>query len=731
MLIQRDVIRYGEDATTASDFRVVWAHGGEVVLFDLRAADTRLVHRTRDEVVAELADGTARILTDHAYDHHPNPARLTKAQKDRRDKLMRLLGPLLDRAPHIFDDQVRGRAIADIERRQLACTDKDEKKQFASAKTLHQAFDRFWRRGMSVNALTPSFEKCGRGTRTPGGAKLGAPVTPGMLPGVNVTTDVKAIFEKGLQRYYVSKRNARRKISLKAAYDMMAIDFFLDQVIDPVTGRETYPTKAEWEATGYPTFRQFRFWYDKRDDLLGIRRKREGASRYDKDLRGIVGTAVAGLMGAGSRFEIDSTPLDIGCVSEIDRTVPVGRPTFYQVTDVLTKLICGIYVGFENASWMAAGLAVRNVVENKVAFCERYGISISPEEWPCEGVLPARFLCDRGEWEGYDASAFVGKSTVTVEVAAPYRGDQKGSTEKKFDQFHRLLRTQLDGMIEKKVQERGDRDYRRDAVLNLREVTACVIEVAIFLNNSNKLIDYPRTREMIADRVRAVPVDLWRWCRERGMDELSRASVSQIEVAMLPVATATVTPEGYRFRKLLYKPADREQWSVFDRALQNGVSKVDVSYDPLWTDHVWLHGSKIDDDHVVLELTDKSVAYADISFGERDALGRDDHVDTALRRPQFHAGLARASNAMKRTNQAANDDRAAPLTAAQLQGGKANRKLEVEAERNGRERTSRPSAPAAPAAPAAVVKPLRDALEGPIKDQSATDRKNRQSKFLS
>ncbi|OQW42393.1 MAG: hypothetical protein A4S12_00630 [Proteobacteria bacterium SG_bin5] len=725
MLIQRDVIRYGEDPATAADYRVVWAHGGEVVLFDLKAPDTRLIRRSRDEVVGELNDGTACIVTEHAYDHHPNPARLTEAQKARRDKLMGLIGPMLDRAPDVFDDRVRGHLIAEVERRQLACTDKDEKKRLASAKTLHQAFDRFWRRGMSVNALTPSFEKCGRGPRTPGETKLGAPVTEGMLPGVNVTDAVKQIFEKGLQRYYVSKRNARRKVSLKAAYDMMAADFFIDRAVDPVTGKETYPAKPEWQATGYPTFRQFRFWYDKRDDLLGIRRKREGASRYDKDLRGIVGTAVAGLMGAGSRFEIDSTPLDIGCVSEIDRTVPVGRPTFYQVTDVLTKMICGIYVGFENASWMAAGLAVRNVVEDKVAFCERYGVSITSDEWPCEGVVPARFMADRGEWEGYDASAFVSKSTVTVELAAPYRGDQKGSTEKKFDQFHRLLRTQLDGMIEKKVQERGDRDYRRDAVLNLREVTACVIEVAIFLNNSNKLVDYPRTREMIADRVRAVPVELWRWCRERGMDELSRASVSQIELAMLPVAKATVTPEGYRFRKLLYKPADREQWSVFDRALQNGVTQVDVSYDPLWTTNIWLHASRIDGPPVVLELTDRSIAFAGISFQEQDALRKDDNVDTARRRPEYHGGLARAIDAMRKTNQAANEDRPAPLSPAQLQGSKANRKLEAETDRKRRERASRP------AAAAAALRPLPEALESPAKDTSVSDRSNRQSRFLS
>ncbi len=693
MLIQRDVLRYGDDPATAEDFRVVWVHAGEVVLFDLGAHDTRLVRRARGEVMADLAEGRACILTEHAYDRHLNPARLSEKQRNRRDKLMGLIGPMLDRAPDIFDDRVRGSAIADVERMQLAATDREQKRALASAKTLHQAFDRYWRGGMSPAALVPAFDRCGRGRRRarPGEVKRGAPAREGIKPGVNVTPEIERMFGKGLDRYYRSKRIARRKISLKAAYDMMCGDFFLDTVVDPLTGKVEHPPKPEWAETGYPTFRQFRYWYDRRDDLLGIRRRREGGSKYDKDMRGIVGTAVAGLMGVGSRFEIDSTPLDIKCVSEIDRTVPVKRPTFYQVTDVLSKMICGIYVGFENASWLAAGLAVRNVVQDKVEFCRRYGIVITPDEWPVEGMMPARFLADRGEFEGYDATGFVEKSTVTVEVASPYRGDQKGSTEKKFDQFHQLLRTQLDGMIEKKVRERGDRDYNRDAILNLSEVTACVIHVALFLNNANKLESYPRTREMVAERVRAIPAELWNWSRDRGMDELRRVSVPQIEFAMLPVGRANVEKFGYKFRGLFYVPRSAAHKKVFDRARQDGVSKVDVSYDPLWTSRIFLHDPKDPTRHVVLELTEKSSAHAGISFEDSAAIKRDDDVDSVNRRAARHGALKKATGAITTIQNAARSERPRPLTAAESQGSRANVEDARRRERAGRERSYRPA----------------------------------------
>ncbi|KQN25811.1 hypothetical protein ASE86_06305 [Sphingomonas sp. Leaf33] len=707
MLVGRDVIRYGGEEPR--HFRVVWAEGDDVVLFDLDAPDTRLVRRPRAEVVDEIRAG-AELLLDHAFDRHPNPAKLTEAQIKRRRKLFGLLQPLLERVPDIFDDRVRGRAIADLEREGVA-----------SAKTVHSAFDRYWRFGMSENALTPSFSRCGRGDRTPGETKLGRRPGEGKPLGVNVTRQMEKIFQKGLDRFYVGNR----KNSLKGAYELTMTDFFVDEVVDPVTGKKQWFPRIEFAQSGYPSFRQFRYWYDKHPDILGIRRKRAGGSKYDKDMRGIVGTAVAGLMGVGSRFEIDSTPLDIGCVSEINRTVPVSRPTFYQVTDVLSKMICGIYVGFENASWLAAGLAVRNVVEDKVEFCARYGVDIEAGQWPVQGLNPARYMADRGEFEGFDATEFVSKSTVTVEVAAPYRGDQKGSTEKKFDQFHRLLRTKLDGMIEKQVRERGDADYRRDAILNLNEVTACVIEVAIFLNNHNKLVDYPRTREMIAEGVPAIPVMLWDWCIDRGMDELTRASVSKVEFALLPVANATVTPMGYRYRNLYYKPAGREQWKVFDRARQDGVKAARVSYHPLRTTNIYLHEAGDDgSDFVVLELTDRSVAYADVSFDDATALKKADDVDTANRQQDRFVGLARLSSTIGGINASAKAERKRPLTASQAQGHRPNKVDERDRERS-RRGTGLPTTSVA----ANDVEPLGKALDGGAAP-SSNDRDNRMNDYL-
>ena len=674
MLHERDVIRYLGDRPRA--FRVVWCGADEVVLFDLDAADTRLARRPRAEVVDDLLGGAAEFWSEHRFDRNPNPARVSVKQRERRRKLMAAIDPMLARAPDVFDDRLRGRWIAELERDERA---KNRKDRAGTAKTIHAAFDRYWRRGMSENALTPDFQECGRGERKQGVTKLGRRIK-GVEPerqGPSLTPRMLELFEKGLLRFF---RN-NGKNSLKVAYDLTLADFFVDHIEDPGTGRIVQVPKAEFMERGYPSFRQFQYWYSKRPDILEIRRKRAGPAKYDKDMRGIVGTAVAGLMGPGSRFEIDSTPLDIDCVAEIGRTLPVGRPTFYQVTDVLTKLVCGVYVGFEKASWLAAGLAVRNVVEDKVEFCRSFGVDIAPGEWDCQGLLPARFMSDRGEWEGYDASAFVAKSTVTVEVAAPYRGDQKGSTEKKFDMFHRLLRTKLDGMVEKKVKERGDRDTRLGAVLTLREVTAAVIRVTLFLNNHNELTDYPLSRGMIADGVSAIPAEMWRWSRDRGMDELRRADVRHVEFAMLPAKEATVTERGYRFKTLLYEPVHANHMEKFDRACQDRVSKVVVSYHTLHTTNIYLHDDEEPGGFIVLELTGHDKRFHGIAFDEVKVQRQAIATRSFLRRHERVAGMSQLSRGLGTLNKAANDDCERGLTPSDLKGVRENAAAERARER--------------------------------------------------
>uniref|UniRef100_UPI001EF29BAA hypothetical protein n=1 Tax=Acidithiobacillus ferrooxidans TaxID=920 RepID=UPI001EF29BAA len=57
----------------------------------------------------------------------------------------------------------------------------------------------------------------------------------------------------------------------------------------------------------------------------------------------------------------------------------------YVVIDALSRMITGLYVGLEGPSWLGAMMALANAASDKKAFCRKYGISISDEDWPCKG----------------------------------------------------------------------------------------------------------------------------------------------------------------------------------------------------------------------------------------------------------------------------------------------------------------------------------------------------------
>jgi hypothetical protein len=555
--------------------RVVWADHRDIWLFDLDAPKAQFIRADRTKLENDLDQARVVIVTDGRYNAYHVEVNLTVAQRNRRDALLSVIKPIVTQVPDIFDDRFRGRVVADVERNGIR-----------SAKTVHSALDRWWRGGMTIDALVPAFQECGRGVRQGGAKRAGRKQPPGAPQGLVITPQIEKMFERSVKRYYANDR----KNALTSVYEMMVAENFVDEHRDSFTGERSYVTKVEYLETGFPTLRQFQYWYSKHDDKLGIKRKRLGDANYEKDNRAIVGSAREHLFGIGSRFEIDATQLEQSVVSELFPLDYIDPPTFYQVVDVLSGLICGIYVGHETANWTSAGLAIRNVVEDKVEFAARYGVIITHDQWPCHSVLPARLLADNAEFKGELATDFTAKSYVTVENARALRGDMKGTVEGKFNLFKRELRKILPGYGLKNQGNPGGADHRRDAALTMKELTAAVIETVVLLN-SKMMKTFKRNRAMIQAGVYAVPKDIWQWAESTGNSELTRFDVAAASLAMLPTAIASVTAKGIKFQGLYFAGPDLHD-ERFAIARQNGVSKVQISYDPLCADRIFVHSAK-------------------------------------------------------------------------------------------------------------------------------------------
>ena len=93
---------------------------------------------------------------------------------------------------------------------------------------------------------------------------------------------------------------------------------------------------------------------------------------------------------------------------------------------------------------------------------------------------------------------------VTLINLPPYRPELKGAVEKFFDLVQSLYKAQLKGkgVIEPDYQERGARDYRKDACLTLKEFETVLLHCILYYNSKRIVEHFPYTKKMITENLR-------------------------------------------------------------------------------------------------------------------------------------------------------------------------------------------------------------------------------------
>ena len=167
-----------------------------------------------------------------------------------------------------------------------------------------------------------------------------------------------------------------------------------------------------------------------------------------------------------------------------------------MVIDVFSRMVVGMYVGFEGPSWVSAMVALANTVADKVEYCRQYGVEIDASDWPVKG-LPDVVLADKGELNGTKVEAFSQAFGVRIENAPARRGDAKGIVERYFRTVQERFKPYASGVVEDTTsRKRGGHDYRLDASLTLPEFTQIIIAGILYHNNFHTLSKYDRTSGM-------------------------------------------------------------------------------------------------------------------------------------------------------------------------------------------------------------------------------------------
>lgn len=435
-----------------------------------------------------------------------------------------------------------------------------------------KVFSRYWQRGLSKNSLLPDYKNSGGKGKDKNLSenKIGRPKKADyngkITQGINITDDVKTHFQIAISKYYRNKN----KLFSKETYNLMLRDFYSDSYIE-----DNEIKHKVWDKSRIPTYGQFYYWFKKFEDPKKDIILRDSSKEFELKHRPILSNSTIETDGPGTRFQVDATIADIYLVSSLNRNRIIGRPIVYDVIDVFSRLITGIYVGLEGPSWIGAMMALDNMITDKVEFCRKYNIEITEGQWPSKH-LPEIIIADRGEFEGYSVENLINNLNIKIENTSPYRGDLKGIVERNFRTINTKIKHKTPGAIQKEFRERGDRDYRLDATLTIDEFTQIIVNLV--LNHNSKLIDkYPMEKEMIKDEVVPIPIKLWNWGIENKKGRLRVVDQERFRLNILPKGKASVSRAGIKFKNLYYgsQKAIEEQWFIKSKA-----RNIEIVYDP-------------------------------------------------------------------------------------------------------------------------------------------------------
>lgn len=208
--------------------------------------------------------------------------------------------------------------------------------------------------------------------------------------------------------------------------------------------------------------------------------------------------------------------------------------------------------------------------------------------WP-SAHLPEILLGDRGELEGYNVNTLINGLNVTIENTPSFRPDWKGIVESLFKTQDEKIKPFLPGYIQTDYGERGAEDYRLQAKLTIEQYTKIIIHFILYYNKNHYMKDYPMSPEMIEANVKPKPIELWDWGIKNRAGKLRKVNSKTIMFYLMPKDIATVTPNGIKFKGMLYscETAIKESW--FIKARNKGRWKVDISYDTRNMDNIYIH----------------------------------------------------------------------------------------------------------------------------------------------
>ncbi|MFO1315490.1 MAG: hypothetical protein U1F58_07775 [Burkholderiales bacterium] len=404
-----------------------------------------------------------------------------------------------------------------------------------SKRRLYCAIHRYWAGGCNRNALLPEFAQCG-GPNQPKKQrrKLGrrnAAVKAGHdeLAGFVMSEGAQSDLQIGWRNFLSGRSVHEAYLETMAAFFRTATE---------IKGGIEQPILLP--AHQRPTEFQFRYWGPKGEDNQPAWRTYLGVNEWEMEHRPLPGSATDGIVAVGQSASLDSTSGDVHLVSVASRLKVVGPLTRITVLDGAIGYITGMYCGFDAPSASTGLQAIAHAAADKVAYCARYGIEISPEEWLA--FAHKLYLADNGELRNEQSMAALQQWGATLEYAESGRGDRK-PVESDHHSAQAKVDHRLPGTTFGRRKKRGEPDPASKAALNHYEYVRQHIRRILHHNNQAR-VPHLLTLEMRRDNVLPFRLNILKWMLANGYGTAFEPPIEVLRAHFLPEFRAVIRGNG-------------------------------------------------------------------------------------------------------------------------------------------------------------------------------------------
>ncbi|TBO29299.1 hypothetical protein EYS42_12880 [Aquabacterium lacunae] len=362
---------------------------------------------------------------------------------------------------------------------------------------------------------------------------------------------------------------------------------------------------------------------------------------------------------------VDSTSCDQSLVSAASRLTPLMSPWRTEVVGSSVGYIFGMHVGFESPSATTALMAILNAAESKVAFCAKYGVTITEDEW-----LPMvfrRYSMDNGEGKNKLTMSTIDEMQSGAAYGSAYDAINKYLVESDHRRFQAHVDHHMPGSTHGRLRGRGEPNRALLGQMTFDEYIPHLIRRVLYVNNE-EIITLPRI-EMRAVGANPTRRDVIKWMISEGYLTSTPTDLTALRVKCLPRIKGVIHGNGLRLfdpsytgQRLIPELVYRSDWllrsGILERAARR-TQQVTVHINPSNLSELWVNIEGLKR----LSLATEDPALLDVTLLDWLLISKDDRLSKFLGKVKKVEAAVDQVRAIKQDVKRANADRKVEIAA--------------------------------------------------------------------